>query len=156
FLLGQYEAGFQAADEALAAGELTAELKRGALENRAAALRKLGRTTDALRDVRQLMESVEQARAKLVPTDFMRQGFSDTDRSATGLAIHVLLDGGEEREALEVAERARGRAFLDLLSAKNAGQGASAGQDEILSRRFVPASVQDVLALARRLDSTIL
>ena len=43
-------------------------------------------------------------RARLVPTDFMRQGFADTDREMTGLSIQVMLDSGKEREALEAAE----------------------------------------------------
>jgi CHAT domain-containing protein/tetratricopeptide (TPR) repeat protein len=189
FMLGQYEAAWKTADEALAIGDAGAEITRDVLENRASALWKLGRTSEALRDVRQSMESVEQARAKLVPTDFMRQGFSDTDRSATGVAIHILLDSGQEREALEAAERARGRAFLDLLATKDLAHSGTAGgglhdpvtdsatgsvaprslaplqdvpastAEAVPSRRRgspTPVSVQDALALARRLDSTIL
>ena len=188
FKLGQYEAALKAADEALGIGDAWAEITRHVLDVRALALWKLGRTPEALRDVRQIMESVEQARAKLVPTDFMRQGFSDTDRGATGVAIHILLDSGEEREALETAERARGRAFLDLLATKDLAHSSTAGgglhapvtdsatasvaprlqvrvQDgpaataeavPSLRRGSTPVSVQDALALARRLDSSIL
>jgi CHAT domain-containing protein len=177
FRMGQYEAAWKAADEALAMRNDASEITRSALENRAQALWKLGRTQEALRDVREVNESLEQARAKLVPSDFMKQGFSDTDRRATTLSIHILLDGGEEREALETAERARGRAFLDLLATKSISRnplskgenegvmpllltrgGMVSGEHGTLSSRgsAPPASAEDAVALARRLDSTIL
>ncbi|HTR37870.1 MAG TPA: CHAT domain-containing protein [Bryobacteraceae bacterium] len=157
--LGQYEAAWKAADEALAIGSPASELTRDALENRAYAAWKLGRTQDALRDVHQLMDSVEQARAKLVPADFMKQGFSDADRKVTSLSIQILLDGGEEREALETAERARGRAFLDLLATKYTRPEAPApAARSVLQSRgsSASASLDEALGLARRLDSTIL
>ena len=144
FHLGQYDGAAKAADEASVFSGDGNEVRRDAMERRALALWKLGKTDEALSDVRQLMESVEQARARLVPSDFMKQGFSDTDRETTSVAIHILVDSGHEREALETAERARGRAFLDLLAGKDLRPHASA------------ASADDAVALARRLDSTIL
>jgi len=177
FLLGQYDAAWKAADEAIAMRSVPSEITRSALENRAQALWKLGRTQEALGDIRQANESLEQARAKLVPSDFMKQGFTDTDRGMTSLSIHILLDGGEEREALETAERARGRAFLDLLATKsispnplsnreNEGAmpllltrgGMGSGEHGTLSSlgSAPPASAENAIALARRLDSTIL
>ena len=159
FQLGQYEAAWKAADEALAGVNDATETTREALENRARALWKLGRTQEALADIRQLTDAVEQARAKLVPSDFMKQGFSDTDREVTSLSIHVLMDAGEEREALQTAERARGRAFLDLLATKNITptpplRVASA----VLPTRGTAALVSsdDATAVARRLNSTVL
>jgi CHAT domain-containing protein len=159
FRLHQYEAALQTADEALTAGLDATEITRGALENRAQALWKLGRTQEALADIRQVTDLVEQARNKLVPTDFMKQGFSDTDRKATNLSIHILTDAGEEREALETAERARGRAFLDLLATKN----ITPTPPLRTARLVLPArgsaalaSSDDAIAVARRLNSTIL
>ena len=159
FLLGQYDAAWKAADEAVAMGGETSEVTRNALENRAQALWKLGRTQEALRDIRQLTELVERARARLVPTDFMKQGFSDTDREATALSIHVLLDAGEEREALEVAESARGRAFLDLLATKSIAPNPQwRARDTVPPEPASPvlASSDEAFAVARRLNSTIL
>lgn len=177
FHLGQYEAAWKAAEEGLALeAKDSGELARAARKNRAQALWKLGKTQEALRDVRQLMESTDQARAKLVPTDFMKQGYADTDRGATSLSIHVLLDGGEEREALETAERARSRAFLDLLATKSIAPNPFSAQENdgalpfLLTRggsspatppalpsraSAATASVEDALALACRLDSTV-
>jgi len=158
FRLGQYEAALEAAD----AGRgivLAGEHVRSVLSARAQALWKLRKTQEALGDIRQVMESVEEARAKLVPTDFMRQGFSDTDRGMTSLSIQILIDAGEVREALETAESARGRAFLDLLATKNitAGPALPAENTALVTRGSVSsASSEDALALARRLNSTIL
>ena len=157
--LGQYDAAWKAADEALALGSPASEVTRSALENRAYAAWKLGRTQEALRDVHQLMDSVEQARAKLIPADFMKQGFSDTDRKVTSLSIQILLDGGEQREALEAAERARSRAFLDLLATKDTRPDppATAAHAALQSQgTSTSASLDEALALSRRLDSTIL
>ncbi|MCC6367261.1 MAG: CHAT domain-containing protein [Bryobacterales bacterium] len=146
FHLGQYEAARDAAEEGLRSAREHGELRRSLLENRAQALWKLGKSEEAARDVRELMKAVEEARAKLVSTDFMKQGFSDTDRAATGLSIQILLDTGDAREALEVAERARGRALLDLLAAKNVAY----------RRTAATAPSESAPALARRLNSTIL
>jgi CHAT domain-containing protein len=177
FQLGQYDAAWKAADEALTMKDDAGEITRHALQCRAQALWKLARTQEALRDIRQLNESLEQARAKLVPSDFMKQGFSDTDRRVTTLSIHILLDSGEEREALETAERARGRAFLDLLATKSISTDPLPNRENEVAKPLLlmrggtnssgpgalpspgsasPASAEDALALARRLDSTIL
>ena len=158
FLLGQYEAAWKAADESLAIKDFRGELMRQGLTDRARALWKLGKTQEALGDIRQVMDSVEQARAKLVPTDFMRQGFADTDQQVTSLSIHVLMDAGEAREALETAERARGRAFLDLLATRDMTPTPPLrGENAMLLTRGAAssASSEDALALARRLDATI-
>src|SRR5262249_28905037 len=83
---------------------------------------------------------------------------------ATSLSIQILLDSGEGREALEAAERARSRAFLDLLAAKGASpKPALSGADLRSSQHGLearatsaPASTADAVALARRLNSTML
>ena len=111
FRLNQYDRALQTADEGL-----QLEHSRDVLEDRAQALWKLGRTAEALSDIREVLDSIEQARTTLVPTDFMKQGFSDTYRFVTNLAIRVFLDSGRERDALATAEQSRGRAFLDARS----------------------------------------
>ena len=159
YRLGEYEAASKSADEALAAGSDASETTRSALQSRAQALWKLGRTREALADIRQLTDSVEQARARLVPTDFMKQGFSETDRDVTSLSIHVLMGAGEEREALETAERARGRAFIDLLATKNIAPSPPLRvAPAILTTRgsAALASSDDGIAVALRLNSTVL
>jgi CHAT domain-containing protein len=150
YRLGQYEAARAAAAEAISLDGARGEKKRSALWHRARALWKLGKTEDALRDSRQLMDSVEEARRKLVPTDFMKQGFSNTDRDVTSLSIQILLDNHEDREALETAERARSRALLDLLATKNVRRDSASS-----ANRSRAATTENAIALARRLHSTI-
>ena len=159
FSLGQYDAAWKAAGEALTRTEGSGEFIRDALLSRAQAAWKLGRISDALRDVRSLLESVEKARTGLVATDFMKQGFTDTDRKMTSLSIQVMLDSGEDQEALESAERARGRALLDLLATRNVVARPVSGADRMSVDARSPASTfstDDAIAVARRLDSTIL
>src|SRR5207248_8806830 len=124
FKLGQYDAALKTAEEGL-----QLERNRNMLTARAQALWKLGRPADAITDIREALESVERARATLVPTDFMKQGFADQYRDLTNLAVHVFLDAGQDREAIATAEQSRGRAFLDLLATKNlAGKVESLGE----------------------------
>jgi CHAT domain-containing protein/tetratricopeptide (TPR) repeat protein len=112
--LGQYSDALKAADDGLAL-----EHDRDILAARAHALWKLGRMGEALGDVRELLDSIEHARATLVPTDFMKQGFSDTLGDAADLSINLLLDSREENQALAAAEQWRSRAFLDLLATRD-------------------------------------
>src|SRR5207248_2210539 len=184
FKLGQYDAALKTAEEGL-----QLERNRNMLTARAQALWKLGRPVDAITDIREALESVERARATLVPTDFMKQGFADQYRDLTNLAVHVFLDAGQDREAIATAEQSRGRAFLDLLATKNlAGKVESLGERaavESNSNRLPPlltrgasaegaashvnqpgalsspstssaASMEDLIELARRLNSSIL
>src|SRR5262249_22822954 len=120
----------------------------------------------ALADIRNVMESIEKARQTLIPTDFMKQGFSDTDLDETTIAINVLMDTNQPRQALAAAEQARGRAFLDLLATKGltsdtsvstSSSAASTRAHDLPSRAVATAaSDQDLAALASRLNATVL
>src|SRR6185436_19533319 len=119
-----------------------------------------------LAEVRTAAESIEKARRALIPSDFMKQGFSETDRLLTTLAVNVLLDSNQPQEALAMAEQARSRAFLDLVAAKGLMTDATAtipllrtpgGANDLPSpATAAPGSSVDLLAMAKRLDSTIL
>src|SRR5262249_48918516 len=88
--------------------------------------------------------SVEKTRNTLVPADFMKQGYADTYRDLTNLAISVLFDDRQEREALATAEQARGRAFLDLLATKNLAPKTEQPADHgaIMVRLDTPSSLR--------------
>jgi CHAT domain-containing protein len=169
FHLGQYEAALRAAQECFDLGLEFGEQSRSALRLRAQALFKLGRLPEALQDVRQFLQSAEQAWSKLVPADYMKQRYADSDRQQTSLAIQVLLASGEQREALTTAEQARSRAFLDLIATKKTAspndllayllkRGLGTAETGPLSSRSLAhaASFDDMQAVAARLDSTIL
>ena len=168
--------GLERGPEALAAAEKAVVLARQsgkidrllpALFVRALARQGLGYREEALADAREGAAALERLRAELVPADFMKRGFGDEHQAAFGLTIELLADQGLDREALEVAEQARARAFLDLLATREAGapgtpaRVAPAGAPglETLAASAVTApaaSAQEVAATARRLGSTLL
>jgi CHAT domain-containing protein/tetratricopeptide (TPR) repeat protein len=165
FKLRQYDAAFAAANEGLLMDGAEEQL-RDLHSLKAQALWKLGKPSEALADIRSATDSVEKARRTLIPTDFMKQGFSDTDRDLTTLAVNVLLDSNQPQQALATAEQARSRAFLDLVAAKGLMPDATATIPLLLTRgggndlpspaAANPGSDVDLVALARRLDSTVL
>src|SRR6267142_6334324 len=152
FHLKQYQAALQAAEEGL-----QLERSRHMLEDRALALWKLGRTPEALSEIREVLDGIERARTTLVPTDFMKQGFSDTYKSVTNLAIRVFLDNGQAQEALAIAEQARGRAFLDLLATRNLARRVESLTEQVANNatsRSIRSSAASIPPLLTRGDAS--
>ena len=54
-----------------------------------------------------------------MPDDFLKAGFGDCLKSASSLTIGLLAASGRHADAMLAAERARGRAFVDLLASKD-------------------------------------
>ncbi|MGE5199904.1 MAG: CHAT domain-containing protein, partial [Rhodospirillaceae bacterium] len=105
----------------------------------------------ALDDARSAITAIETQRAKLVPADFMKQGYSAYYQAIYTLLIGLYERKGEAGRALETAELARSRAFLDLLASRDvkvadtAGPGASAR----------PLQVEELVATVRRSAATM-
>ena len=59
---------------------------------------------------------IEQQRVRLAPTDAMKREVSCN--FLFNLAIQLHYEAGKGAEALEIAEQARARAFLDLLATR--------------------------------------
>jgi CHAT domain-containing protein/tetratricopeptide (TPR) repeat protein len=72
------------------------------------------RTSDALLKLDQAMERVEVMRAAIV-SDELKSGFMENKGDVYRLAVSLNLKQGDKKAALNTAERARSRAFLDLL-----------------------------------------
>ena len=92
---------------------------------------RLGDRPAALADAQRAITTIEGMRAKLVPLDFMKQGYSEANQSAYSFIIGLHHRAGQAARALEVSELARARAFLDLLATrdvrlKEASEGAVA------------------------------
>jgi CHAT domain-containing protein/tetratricopeptide (TPR) repeat protein len=152
--------------EALAAADRAVTLARergvplfAPLETRARARQATGDVPGALADVREAIEVVERTRARLVPTDFLKQGFGERHQALFARAIDLLGRQGLAEEALVVAEQARARAFQDLLATRATPAGPAspaAGAEPLESTRHVPApAVSELAEAARRLDSTV-
>ena len=79
-----------------------------------------GNRVAALADLNAALAMLERIRARLVPTDFFRQNFGRSQSSgSTASTIEMQIADGNVREALETAELARSRAFVDLLAGRD-------------------------------------
>jgi CHAT domain-containing protein len=90
-----------------------------ALGRRAAAHAALGNAPAALTDINAALELIEALRIRLVPTDFFKQDFVHAQAYIYSQAIALQVQEKQERQALETAELARARAFLDLLASRD-------------------------------------
>lgn len=125
----------------------------------------------ALDDLSLTLRGIEELRAQLVPSDFFKRDFSSHYKLAYGSAIARHLDAGHEREALETAELARSRAFLDLLASRSIAPAAAAATGPTLPLTLrgggtasgmaspvsmAPAKTADLIRTAARLRSSLL
>ncbi|MFL6195116.1 MAG: CHAT domain-containing protein [Thermoanaerobaculia bacterium] len=111
----------------------------GSLTAMAAVLAKLGRWAEARSRVGEALTLIESLRTTVVNPD-LRASFLAAHRQAFELEIGLVMqlhrqepEGGHAREALEVSERARARALLDLL--QEAGADVRQGSDPVLRER---------------------
>ena len=80
----------------------------------------VGNRDAALRDLSLTLRGIEDFSGQLVPSDFFKRDLSSSYKRAYSSAIARQLDAGlDQREALETAELARSRAFLDLLASRS-------------------------------------
>ena len=116
-------------DEALRSAERACDLARQyqlvdnearALIERAQVRQARGDLDDAKRDLGGVIDRIEQFRASLAPVDFLKQGFGERFADAYGAMVSLLVKQRRDGEALATAERARSRAFADLLVARHA------------------------------------
>jgi len=126
-----------------------------ALSSRAWALQGLGRFEAASTDLQGALAAVEDLRVHTVADDFLKRGFGQRYQWVFAASISLLQAQGRAREAIETAERARARAFLDLLASRQRAS-EPAGADPS-SRRFgaAPATFTQMVAAAGRLRSTV-
>lgn len=108
--------GGRAVEEAARTGnrdmKATASYRLGAIQ------RDLGQKEEALKSFRASLEMIEEMRADVAPADEAKVGFLEAREQVYADTIALLMELGRVEEALELAERARARAFVDLLSAR--------------------------------------
>ncbi|MBI4914338.1 MAG: CHAT domain-containing protein [Acidobacteria bacterium] len=92
-----------------------------ALHQLAGTERQLGHPEAALKALAESMAVIEAIRSDVAQGE-SGAGFLDDKQAVFTDAIELLFAGGREGEALEVAERARARAFIDLLATGRAGE----------------------------------
>lgn len=140
---GERELALRDADRAL---ELAREGKAALLWSTAhdvSAVRlRFGLREEALSALKESLEAIERLRAGVSPSDDAKTGFLDSKQKVYADAIALLTELGRPEEALEVAERARARAFLDLL-----GSGTTEAEPFPGSGRAEPASRETLRAV---------
>jgi CHAT domain-containing protein/tetratricopeptide (TPR) repeat protein len=162
----------QAADAINEAIRLTRELKqtdnlRIRLNSRAEILSKLGRYPEALADARESLGLVEDLRARLIPSDFLKRGFGEHVQASYVRIVDLLSRLGRPTEALESSEQGRARAFLDLLASRagvttlvTRGEGReppiAPGRELASDAMGQPADLSGIRQIAARLGSTLL
>ena len=90
-----------------------------ALRIRAVIRMREGLLEESLRDVEEGLELLERQRRGVLPEDALKRGFSEQNQALYALAVEVLAALGRHGQALETAERARARAFADLMAGRN-------------------------------------
>lgn len=83
-----------------------------------------GRLEEAQADVAEALTLIEEVRTRTVATDFMKRGFSATHQGLFSASIELAARQGDAIQALEIAEQARARAFLDLLATRSSSSAA--------------------------------
>jgi CHAT domain-containing protein len=117
---GKAAQAMEPADRAVALARRADDVERlfHGLQIRASAHLALAQYQEAFADLREALDLIERLRQRLVPHDYMTRGFMDRFTVVFGLAIEALEALGRHVEAVEVTERARARAFADLLIAR--------------------------------------
>jgi CHAT domain-containing protein len=144
--LGQAREGLAAAEQAVALCGSASSDCIFALRTRALAHAALGDYVAAFADVTSALNRLEDVRKQLVPADFFRQEFHRAQQWVYSEAIALRLSQQQDARALETAELARSRAFLDLLASRAAGLGSAVAA--------TPATATDMAATASRIGST--
>ena len=101
---------------------------------------KLNQNEAALGDVHDALAVIEALRARLVPSDFMKRGFGDKTQDAFAFSVMLLNKLQKPQQALEVAEEARSRAFLDLLAARGIQGRTASPAAQIASAASAPTN----------------
>jgi len=148
--LGEYDRVLAAATKSVeeARAHKNEQLLSEPLMLKAHAEEKLDQYELALGDVQDALKVIEGLRARLVPTDFMKRGFADKTQVAFAYSVELLHSMHQPQRALEVAEEARSRAFLDLLAARGM-------QSVALQKSFASAAVKPGTAEGRDKSSLV-
>jgi CHAT domain-containing protein len=113
--LDRFEEALARVDESASRTDTAENVLVGAWR-KADLLMRLGRRTEGLAAYAQATERAETSWRRLVPSDAAKRGFARQHSIPMGRYVEYLSADGRHADALEAAERAKGRAFLDLLA----------------------------------------
>ena len=136
------------------------EMRWVALLRLAKVERMAGHRDEARRALVAALEVIESLRVGVEPSDEAKAGFMEGKQEAYAEAVDLLVEMGRPEEALEVSERARARALLDLIAGAAPDARGPAAQEfpaHVASPKLAPpATVAEIRAFARRTGATVL
>jgi len=115
------------------------EMRWTAAQDNGRILLDLRRPEPALRSFLDGLTIIEEMTTELLPSDAAKSGFFEKRQSLFEDTASLLVDLGRPEQALEIAERARARAFLDLLGSDRPASVPPAREPE----RVAPVSPAD-------------
>lgn len=119
-LLGRHDEALKLANESVADARKEGSSQAiFALKHRENVHYYAGRLEEARADVAEALTLIEEVRTRTVATDFMKRGYSATHQGLFSASIELAARQGDAIQALEIAEQARARAFLDLLATRS-------------------------------------
>ncbi|MEO8076526.1 MAG: tetratricopeptide repeat protein, partial [Acidobacteriota bacterium] len=156
----------ETADRAVAEmSEARPEEVMEALPARARAAIALGRFDAASEDMQRALATFERLRANTLADDYLKRGFGQRYQSLFATTISLQQAKGSTRDAIETAERARARAFLDLLAERTSARqiptaavetGTATGLAAVDQQpSAAPATFADMVGTAARLHSSV-
>ena len=98
----------------------TAEARWGAVRTLASVERQFGHRIAALAHFRESLSIIESMPQRVVPASEAREKVFERKQAVYGETVQLLVDLGHSGDALEVAERARRTAFVDVLTGRAA------------------------------------
>jgi CHAT domain-containing protein len=122
--------------------------------------RRAGELTLAVRNAREAVTVLERLRENSLPFDRLKAGFDEGFSWVHGPLVRLLAETGQQVEALEASERARARAFADLLASRELGGSIASGDLRRVGRpshlHAPVATAAAIASQARELKSTVL
>ncbi|MBW4493033.1 MAG: CHAT domain-containing protein [Oscillatoria princeps RMCB-10] len=119
-----------------------------ALKNLGEALHKTRQLQEAADTLRAGIDVLESIRAGLGEDDLNKVSLFDTQINTYGALQEVLISQNKTSEALEIAERSRARAFVELLAKRAGGQDSPA-------QTVAPPNIEQIKRIAREQNSTL-
>ncbi len=118
-----------------------------ALTNLGDALSQAGQPQEAIGTLRAAIEIWESLRSYLGSHDLLKVAMFETHETSYDTLYQILVEQNQLNTALEITERARARAFVDLLARK-------VSSDEIPPER-VPPNLEQIQQISRTQNSTL-
>ncbi len=157
--LGRHEEALKVAAESEQIEGSVLEAMPHNLAGLAEVRRRSGDRNLAVHNAREAVAVLEKLRQNSLPFDRLKAGFDEGFSWIHGRLVRLLAETGQEIEALEASERARARAFADLLASRELGGVPPSSDINTVGRPshlHAPVATVDAMAQqARELKSTV-